>query len=122
MEEGIIIPIALFGGLTLVFSLFFMYRHRTRHEMQKTIRTAIDKGQELTPEIIERLGTPKPPKDKDLRISLIYFALAISTAAFGAGIPDDDPEVLQIMLGIAAFPFSLGVAYLIMWFFAGRNS
>lgn len=122
MDEGILIPIAMFVGLTLVMSLFFMFRYKTRREMQKTIRTAMDKGQELTPEIIDRLGTPKPPKDKDLRIALIWFALAISFASFGFGIPDDDEEVLQIMLGIAAFPFSLGVAYLIMWFYSGRKS
>lgn len=112
----------MFVGLTLVMSLFFMFRHKTRREMQKTIRTAMEKGQELSPEIIERLGTPKPPKDKDLRTSLIWFALAISTAGFGMGIPDEDPEVMQMMLGIAAFPFSLGLAYLIMWFHAGRRS
>ena len=122
MDEGIIIPITLFGGLTLVMSLFFMFRHRTRSEMQQTIRSAIDKGYELTPEIIERLGTPKPPKDKDLRTSLIWFALAISTVAFGIGIPDEDPEVMHLFFGMAAFPFSLGVAYLLMWFYSGRKS
>ena len=122
MDEGILIPIAMFVGLTLVMSLFFMFRYKTRREMQKTIRTAMDKGQELTPEIIDRLGTPKPPKDKDLRTSLIWFALAVSVAAFGFGIPDDDEEVLQIMLGMAAFPFSLGIAFLTMWFFSGRKS
>lgn len=117
----ILIPIALFTGLTLVFCLFFMFRYKTRSEMQATIRTALDKGQELTPEVIDRLGTPKPPKDKDLRTALIWLALAVGTAAFGYGIPDDD-EVFRIMLGIAAFPFFLGLAYLTMWFFSGRNS
>jgi Ca2+/Na+ antiporter len=117
----ILIPISMFVALTIILCLFFMFRYKTRSEMQATIRTALDKGQELSPEIIDRLGTPKPPKDKDLRIALIWFALAISTAALGFGIPDDDPEVLQIMLGISAFPFSLGVAYLIMWFQSRRS-
>jgi hypothetical protein len=112
----------MFAMFTVVLSLFFMFRYKTRGEMQATIRTALDKGHELTPEIIDRLGTPKPPKDKDLRVSLIWFALAASTAAFGFGIPDDDRQVQQIMLGIAAFPFSLGVAYLTMWFYSGRRS
>ena len=119
--EGILIPIALFTGLTIVLCLFFLFRYKTRSEMQATIRTALDKGQELTPEVIDRLGTPKPPKDKDLRTALVWLALAVSTAAFGFGIPDDDEEVLQIMLGFAAFPFSLGIAYLTMWFYSRRN-
>ncbi len=120
--EGILIPIALFVALTVILCLFFLFRYKTRSETQATIRAALDKGHELTPEIIDRLGTPKPPEDKDLRTALIWFALAVSTAAFGFGIPEDDDEVLQIMLGFAAFPFSLGVAYLTMWFYSGRKS
>ena len=120
--EGLLIPITLFVGLTLVFSLYFMFRHKSRSEMQKTIRTALDKGQELSPEIIDRLGTPKPPKDKDLRTALVWFALAVSFVGLGFGIPEDDEEVLRIMSGIAAFPFSLGVAYLTMWIYSGRKS
>lgn len=117
----ILIPIALFTGLTVVLCLFFMFRYKTRSEMQATIRTALDKGQELSPEIIDRLGTPKPPKDKDLRTSLIWFALAVSFVALGFGIPDDD-EALQMFMGFSAFPFSLGAAYLVMWLYSGRGS
>lgn len=120
--QGEWIPIIGFLGLTAVMSLFFWFRHKTRAEMQATIRTALDKGQELSPEIIDRLGTPKPAKDKDLRAALIWFALALSTAAFGYAFPDDEPEVMQVFLGISAFPMSLGIAYLIMWFNSGRNS
>lgn len=116
------IPIIGFLGLTAVLGLFFWFRHKTRAEMQTTIRTALDKGQELSPEIIDRLGTPKPPKDKDMRTSLIWFAIAVGMSAFGMGIPDEDPEVTQMFFGMAAFPFSLGIAYLIMWFFSGRKS
>lgn len=118
----ILIPISMFIALTVVLCLFFMFRYKTRSEMQATIRTALDKGQELSPEIIDRLGTPKPPKDKDLRTALVWFALAASTAALGFGIPDHEGEVLRILMGIAAFPFSLGIAYLTMWYFSGRKS
>lgn len=116
------IPIVMFIGLTIVFCLFFLFRYKTRSEMQATIRTALDKGQELTPDLIDRLGTPKPRKDKDLRTSLIWFALAVSFAALGFSIPEDDGEAFRMFLGLSAFPLSLGVAYLIMWNFSGRKS
>jgi len=107
-----------------MISLFFWFRFRARSEMQQTIRTAIDKGQELTPELVESLGRPqKVSKDKDLRLSLIWFAIAIGVTLFGAaiGAAETEEEVFYIMSGIAAFPFMLGLAYLIMWKFTERT-
>ena len=122
--EGVWVPIAMFAALAIILSFFFWFRYRARSEMQQTIRAAIDKGQELTPELVESLGKPATPsKDKDLRYSLIWFALAISFSVFGAaiGAADADEEVFLIMSGIAAFPFMLGLAYLIMWKFTERS-
>jgi hypothetical protein len=47
-------------------------------------------------------------------------ALAVSLIAFGFGIPDED-DVARIFAGIAAFPFALGVAYLILHKFTDRD-
>jgi hypothetical protein len=106
----------MFAGLTVIIGLFFWFRFRARGDMQQTIRTAIDKGQELTPELVESLGSPrKPVKDKDLRLSLIWMAIALGIALFGFAMSSVDEEVFPIMLGISAFPFMLGLAYAIMW-------
>ena len=114
------IPISMFMGLTVVMCLFFWFRFRTRSDVQATIRTALDKGQELSPEIIDRLGHPKPPKNQDLRLALIWMALAAGLIGLGFGIPAE--EVLTILMGVSAFPFFLGIAYVIMWFSSGRDS
>ena len=116
------IPISMFVGLTVVLCLFFWFRFRTRSDVQATIRTALDKGQELSPEIIDRLGHPKPPKNKDLRNALIWIALSAAMAVFGSMIPEVEDDVQMIFLGIAAFPFFLGIAYAIMWRFSGNDS
>ena len=118
----IFIPIVMFIGLTVVLSLFVWFRFRIRNDAQSTIRTAIEKGQELTPEIIDRLGHPRPHEDRDLRISLIFFALAIALTLFGVALPVDEEHAQRVFMGIAAFPFSLGVAFLIMWRFTERRS
>ncbi len=107
------IPIVMFAGLTIVFCVLFWFRYRARSEMQQTFRAALDKGQELTPEIIDRLGHPKASKDKDMRLGVIWLAIAVGVIAFGFGIPDED-DVARIFAGIAAFPFAIGVAYLIL--------
>jgi hypothetical protein len=114
------IPIALFTGLTVVLTTAIWIRYKTRTEMQLTIRTALDKGQELSPEIIDRLGNPKPHKDKDLRSALVSIAIAVGMSSMGYMIPDD--EATKVFLGMASFPFFIGVAYLIMWRVTDRPS
>lgn len=107
------VPIVMFIGITVVMCVLVWFRYRSRSEIQQTIRLALDKGQELSPEIIDRLGHPKPAKDKDLRLGVIWLAVAIALVAFGFGIPDED-DVARIFAGIAAFPFFMGVAYMIL--------
>jgi hypothetical protein len=114
----------MFAALAIILCCFFWFRYRNRSEMQQTIRSAIEKGQDLTPELIESLGAPqKPSKDRDLRYSLIWFAVAIGFSVFGAaiGAAEAEAEVFLIMTGISAFPFMLGLAYLIMWKFTERT-
>ena len=118
--EGLWVPIAMFAAMTVIFSFFFWFRARARSEMQQTIRSAIDKGQELTPELVESLGSAKKPsKDKDLRYSLVWFAIAFGISLFGAaiGAAEDEEPIFLIMSGIASLPFMVGLAYLIMWKF-----
>jgi len=113
------IPIVLFTGMTVVFVSLFWFRYKARSEMQSTIRTALDKGQELTPEVIDRLGHPKAPKDKDLRYGIIWLSLASALVLIGFAVPE--PDALRGTLAGAAFPFCIGVAYLIMHKFTGRE-
>ena len=120
MDEGLWVPIAMFASMTIIFCVLFWFRYRTKEGMQQTFRAALDKGQELTPDVIDRLGHPKPAKDKDLRLGIIWIAVAIGLTAFGFGIPDED-DVARIFMGIAAFPLVLGIAYLILHRFSGRG-
>jgi hypothetical protein len=108
----------MFAGLTVIISLFFWFRFRARSEMQQTIRSAIDKGQELSPELVESLGTSqKRSKYQDLRNGMIWIAVGAGIALFGIAIGqvEDEEEVMAIMAGISAMPFMIGIAYVIMW-------
>ena len=119
--DGVWVPIIMFMGLTVIISLFFWFRYRARFELLQTIRTAIDKGQELTPEIIDRLGNPPAPKDRDLRLALIWLAIAAGMALCGVAVSHFAVEALYGLLAGAAFPVCIGVAYLIMWRFTGDD-
>ena len=116
MNEGLWVPIVMFIGLTVIISLFFWFRFRARKEMQQTIRTAIDKGQELTPDLVESLGTSqKRSKHQDLRNGMIWLAVGAGIALFGVAMGQVEEEVMAIMAGISAMPFMVGIAYVLMW-------
>lgn len=116
-----LIPITMFIGLTVVVCLFFWFRYRSRNDMQQTIRLALDKGQELSPELIDRLGHAKAGKSRDLRLALIWLALAVGLALCGMAVPDPTGYTLRGCLAGAAFPLSIGIAYLIMYRYAERD-
>ncbi len=115
------IPIVMFLGLTIVFVALFWFRYRARREMQETFRIALDKGHELTPEIIDRLGHPKASKDKDLRLGVIWMAIAVGLVLCGFAVPDSSGDALRGILAGAAFPFALGIAYIILYRFTERG-
>lgn len=113
------VPITLFIGMTVVFCLFFWFRYRMRNDLQQTVRSAIDRGQELSPEIIDRLGQPVRTKVADLRVALVWLAIAGGLALIGLAAPDPSGHAFRGTLAGAALPFCIGVAYLIMWRFTG---
>jgi len=115
------IPIAMFLGVTIVLCVLFWFRYRARSEMQQTFRMALDKGHELTPEIIDRLGHPKASKFKDLRYGAIWMSLAVGLALCGLAVPDSSGNALRGCLSGAAFPFAIGVAYLLLYRFTGKD-
>jgi hypothetical protein len=116
------IPIVMFVSIAVVFSLWFYFRYKARVETQHTFRLALEKGSELTPEFIKQLAEPEPSKDRDLRRGLVWLALAVGLALCGFAVPDPSGNALQGCLAGAAFPFSIGVAFLIMWRYGARKA
>lgn len=119
MEEDVLIPFIVFSSFAITFIAWLFFRHKTRVESQHTIRLALEKGNELSPEFIKQIGEPEPPKDRDLRRGMIWIAIGISLALLAVGIPEDDAT--GPMLGSASFPTLIGVAYLIMWRYGTRK-
>ena len=108
-----LIPITMFSMIGLVLAAFYYFRFRARAEMQQTIRIALDKGQDLSPELIDRLGEPRKPKNADLRKGVMSISLAIAVSAFGFLV--DDEEAVRPLLAISVLPLTIGLAYLVLW-------
>jgi hypothetical protein len=103
------IPVVMFIGLSVVLSLWVWFRFKAKREMQVTLRSAIEKGQDLSPELIENLINPPVSPQRDLRRGVILFGVILG-----------EEDAIRPLLGIAMFPFSIGVAFLLMHHF-GRS-
>jgi hypothetical protein len=120
---------AVFGSITAIVVGPSWLKSRERREMQATVRAAIDKGQPLPPEVIEALGKEAtknlPSRTRDIRRGIIWLAVGVGIAAFSLindlqGFGDDwgnGPDFDGGLLGIAAIPVTVGLAYLVLSFF-----
>jgi hypothetical protein len=106
------VPMSMFIGLSVVLSLWVWFRYKAKRDMQVTIRTAIEKGQGLSPELIENLVNPRVSPQRDLRRGIISVLIAVALALFALFIGEED--AVGPLLGISMFPLSIGVGYLLM--------
>lgn len=119
--EDAVIAVTFFTGIFATLVILIVFRSKTKREQQETIRTAIEKGQEMTPELIAQIGSPPPPaRDRDLRRAAIAFAIGGGFIGLGFGVADADAT--RAMTGVASFPILIGVAFLVMHFFGSKES
>lgn len=108
-----LIPIVMFVVIGIVLGLFYYFRYRTRTEMQRTVRIALERGQDLSPELIDRLGEQRHSPTSDLRRGMIAVALAIALVIFGFIL--DEAEAVRPLIATAMLPLFVGLAYLVLW-------
>jgi hypothetical protein len=113
MEEGLWIPILALVVIGAVSITVTYFRHKTRMGTEKTIRLALEKGNELSPEMLDRLANPKKGTGADLRRGMVSVAIGIGFALIG--IMGDEDEMIRPLIGIAMLPMFIGFAYLILW-------
>ena len=114
-----LIPVTFFLATVLIVWIVVAFRYRSRRDVQATYRAAIERGQELTPELLDRLGESQP-KNRDLRRGIILIGVGLGLAVFGVTI--GEPDAVRPLLASGAFPFLLGVAYLGLWKFSRQDT
>ncbi len=117
MDE-MFVPIAMFIMIFGICAVVMFYRFRSRQELQMTVRSAIDSGQALSAEVLSELTSALHPKKNDLRRGMVFVAVGLAFVAFSFAVGEED--AVGPLLGISAFPFFTGIAYLILWSF-NRN-
>ena len=115
-----LIPIAFFAMIAAIVIVPGWLRSRERNEMQNTLRSAIDKGQPMPPEVIDALTkNVKQPSTalSDLRTGVIWIAIGVGIGVFGFFVSYEADEALRPMIGIGAIPVIIGATFVILSFF-----
>ena len=118
--------LSVFGTITAIAFGPAYLKSREKREMQATVRHAIDKGQQLPPELIEAMtkdvSSKLPSRTRDIRRGIIWLAVGIGIATFGflSELGWDRTEMENVangMLGVAAIPITIGLAFIVLSFF-----
>jgi hypothetical protein len=110
---GELVPIVLFIAIAATYCLKYYFAYRGRQDAQKTVRVALERGDPLTPDLLDRLVQAPVPKRTDLRRGVIGICLGIGLGAFGFVIGEAD--AVRPMLAVGLVPLLLGLAYLVLW-------
>ena len=121
----ILIPLAPFIMVIAIVVVPAILKSRERKEMQATLRTAIEKGQPLPPEVIEALSKENikapPTAARDMRLGVILVAVSIGIGlfAYAFNFVDgfEEAKAVAPIMGIAAIPGMIGLAFIVLSFF-----
>ena len=122
----ILIVLIIFSAITAIIFGPSYLKSREKREIQDTVRHAIDKGQQLPADLIDAMtrdvASKLPSRSRDLRRGVIWLAVGIGIAAFSllSDLGWDDHELQQIgngLLGVAAIPATIGLAFIVLSFF-----
>jgi hypothetical protein len=115
-----LVPIVLFVVIAVTYCVKYYFAHRSRQDVQNTVRAALERGDPLTPELLDRLVQPPAPKRTDLRRGVVGVCLGIGIGVFGLVL--GEPEAVRPMLAVGMVPVLLGVAYLVLWRLGGHSN
>jgi hypothetical protein len=115
---SVMIVLIIFGSIASLFIVPRYFKSLERQKMAETLRIAIEKGQPLPAEVVDamssnvRTNPMLPSPQRDLRTGIIWLGVGVGFAAFGAAISFEEPDALLPILGFAAFPSFIGLAFI----------
>lgn len=121
--ESVLIVLIIFGSVASLFIAPRYFKSVERQKMADTLRVAIEKGEPLPTEVIEAMssnvrsaGGLPPSPGRDLRTGIIWTGVGVGLAALGFALSFEEPDSLYPLLGFAAFPIFIGLAFILLSF------
>lgn len=129
MNEEILVPLGLFAMIAAIVIVPRYFRSLERQKLQDTLRAAVERGEPIPPEIVQAMTQPvKESKaafrhpDQDLRQGIVWLAVGLGLALMGYFMGFNEPDATHVMLGIAAIPGFIGLAFIVLWAVGRRKS
>jgi energy-converting hydrogenase Eha subunit C len=104
------IPITICISISLIAITRLWLEYKNKAEIQTTIRKALDNGEHLSIEVLDKIGVVNHSHTIDLRRAITLLALGIAVIAAGSLL-----NILNVAFAIAAFPITLAIAFLLLW-------
>jgi hypothetical protein len=118
--SNILIVLIVFSSLTLMvclpLALSLYFRARNRRNVFDAIKLITERGEPISPELIEALVQDKTSPNANLRRGVIFLSIGIATGVFAVVLGES--TAIHPLLGIAAFPGLIGLAYIGLHVFA----
>jgi len=103
------IPIVLFLSIFGIVAVTLFFNSKREYSRQETIRAAIERGQELTEDVVKSLTPPKS-NNSGLAFGLPCAGLGIALLIFGLGIGEAEAAWASV------FPFFFGMGFIVFWY------
>jgi len=113
MNSEVYIFIVLFLSIFSVIITHLYLNYKKEAERQTTIRLAVDKGQQLTPDVVDSL-VPKKLRMTGLHIGMPFVGIGLAFFLFGFGI--NEPNVSWG----AVFPLFFGLGFIASWYISRK--
>jgi hypothetical protein len=107
------IPIVMFIVLGIALLGYFYWNHKNRASIMETVQKAIDKGAELSPELLSQLGAVGNSRIRDMRRGIVFLSLGI--AGLLCSLFFADADVVNGIRAGSVFPLMLGAGFLLVW-------
>ena len=115
MESEVVVLFFIIGSLATIILVHLINSHKVKIKTHELLEKSIEKGFDVTPELLDKLNNVKSPRFKDFRRGIIMSAIGAAVYSFSWVIPPDDTA--QVFRGLSVFPFFTGVGFVIVWKF-----
>ncbi len=115
MQNEFWIPIVLFIVIFGIVAAVMFFNSKKEQARQETIRAAIERGQELTEDVVKSLTPPKS-KNGVLHFGIPIVGLGVALLIFGLGIGESEAAWASV------FPFFFGLGFVVSWYIEQKRS